>query len=60
MPQLITPLPACALGSENPVHRALRAQVALIVEQRRDDLARRPVDEARFVEDIANALAFRR
>lgn len=32
---------------QNPVHRSLAAQVALLVEQRGDDMRRRPVHEAR-------------
>ena len=57
--ELVAPLPHPAvLGGEQPVHRALRAQVAALVEQRRPDLRRRAVDEPLRVQQLEHRLAF--
>ena len=44
---LIAPLSDRLIGGQDPIHRPLRAQVMAFVEQRRHDLRRRTVDEAR-------------
>ena len=43
---------------QDPVHRALRAQVLLFVQKRRDDLGRRAVDEARRGKRLQDAFSF--
>ena len=52
MPELIASLAHLAVRGEHAVHRALRAEVAAFVEQRRVDLRGRKVDEAGFVQDV--------
>ena len=39
MPELVAPLPDLLIRRENPVHRALRRQVAALVQQCRPDLS---------------------
>ena len=52
---LIAPLSDRLIGGQDPIHRPLRAQVMAFVEQRRHDLRRRTVDEARAGEHIEDA-----
>ena len=54
---LIAPLSDRLIGGQDPIHRPLRAQVMAFVEQRRHDLRRRTVDEARAGEHIEDLLA---
>jgi len=57
--ELIAPLAHLALGREDAVHRAQRAEVALLVEQAGVDLGRSQVDEARLVQDLDHHRALR-
>src|SRR5271170_7326917 len=50
--ELIASLADLLIRRENAVHRALRAEVAALVEHRRVDLRRREVHEARLVKRI--------
>ena len=54
---LIAPPSDRLIGGQDPIHRPLRAQVMAFVEQRRHDLRRRTVDEARAGEHIEDLLA---
>ena len=54
---LIAPLPDRLICGQDPIHRALRAQVVTFVEQRRHDLRWRAVDEAWAGEHIEDLLA---
>ena len=54
---LIAPLSDRLIGGQDAIHRPLRAQVMAFVEQRRHDLRRRTVDEARAGEHIEDLLA---
>ena len=60
MAELISPLSDRLVRSQDPVHRALGAQIPAFIEQRRDDLGRRPVDEARAGEHVEDVRAFGR
>lgn len=53
---LCASLPDFVMRREQPVHRALRAEVGALVEQRRVDLGRRQIDEARRVERVEHVL----
>ena len=52
---LVAPLSDRLIGGQDPI--PLRAQVMAFVEQRRHDLRRRTVDEARAGEHIEDLLA---
>ena len=54
--ELVTPLAHFLIRREDPVHRALRAEVTALVEQRRVDLGGRQVHEARLVQDVEHGL----
>ena len=56
--ELIAPLSHRLIRGQDPIHRALRAQVLAFIEQRGDDLGGRAVDEARGGEHVEHMLAF--
>ena len=56
--ELIAPLSHRLICGQDPIHRALRAQVSAFIEQRGDDLGGRAVDEARGGEHVEHLLAF--
>ena len=58
MGELIAPFSHRLLRGQDAIHRALRAQVLPFIEQGRDDLRRRTVDEARRHERVQDLLAF--
>jgi hypothetical protein len=60
VPELVAPLADLLIRRENPVHRALRAEVATLVEQRRVDLDRRQVHEAWLVQHVEHGLPLAR
>src|SRR5580658_1846993 len=60
VPELIAPLAHLLIRRENPVHRALRAEVTTLVEQRRVDLDGRQVHEARLVQHVEHGLPLAR
>ena len=60
MPELIPPFAHFARGREEPVHRPLGAVIRPFIEQRRRDLARRPIGELRLVQDGQDPVLFAR
>jgi hypothetical protein len=50
MPELIAPLAHLRVLGQEPVHRALRAEIRALVEQGGVDLGGRQVHEARLVQ----------
>ena len=52
MLKLVAPLAHRGAGGQDPVHRALRAQVPVFIEQRRDHFTWRAVDEARRAQHV--------
>ena len=59
MGELVTPFAHRLLRGQDAIHRALRAQVLPFIEQRRDDLRGRAVDEAWAGEHVEDVLTFR-
>jgi hypothetical protein len=53
--QLVAALADPRVLSQNAVHRAFRAEVAPLVEQRRVDLGRREIGEALLVQHVEHA-----
>ena len=56
--QLIAPLPHLVILLQDPVHRPLRAEVALLVEQLGVDLRRGEIDERELVQHLEHGRAF--
>jgi len=56
-PDLIAPLFDFVRGVQDPVHRAGRAEIGALIEQRGMHLRRRVIDEAR-VEEVQDAVPF--
>ena len=54
--ELVAPLATAAVGRQQPVHRAHRAEVAALVKQRRMHRRRRRVDETFAVEGVEQRL----
>ena len=59
MPRGVAPLSDLGVVGENPIHRPLRAKVAVLVEQARVDLRGSLVGEARLVQEIEHGTPFR-
>src|SRR5438552_3776124 len=57
--QLIAPLPHLVILLQDPVHRPLRAEVALGIEKLRVDLPRSQIDELGLVQHLEHGRAFR-
>ena len=56
-PELVEALAHLVVGRQDPVHRAFRAQVVLLVQERRVYLARSQIHKPGLVEDIQHILA---
>ena len=59
MPRLVAPFPHFLGPGQHAIHRARRAEIGLLLEQRRMDFRGRLIDEPIAVQQVENSLPFR-